>query len=33
MLTRRYLVISAIGLVLLMGAGLYVNHLQTFPLS
>lgn len=31
MLTRRYLVISAIGLVLLMGAGLYVNHLQTFP--
>jgi FKBP-type peptidyl-prolyl cis-trans isomerase 2 len=31
MLTRRYLVISAIGLVLLVGAGLYVNHLLAFP--
>jgi peptidylprolyl isomerase len=31
MLTRRYLVLSAIGLVLLMGTGFYVNHLQAFP--
>ena len=34
MLTRRYLVISAIGLVLLMGAGFFVNHFQAFlPLT
>ena len=31
MLTRRYLVISVIGFVLLLGAGFYVNHLQAFP--
>jgi peptidylprolyl isomerase len=31
MLTRRYLLISAIGFVLLLGAGFFVNRLQAFP--
>ena len=31
MLTRRYLLISAIGFVLFLGAGFFVNRLQAFP--
>lgn len=31
MLTRRYLLISAIGFVLFLGAGFFVSRLQAFP--